>query len=116
MYSEVESTARDILKKCREEGLRYRDIAVITGDLALYEKVTRVIFGEYGIPCFIDRKKDITGHPLVLLVLSALEIFTSNWSYEAVFRYLKTGLAVVEREDLDLLENYVLANGIKGSS
>lgn len=115
IYAEAESTARDILKKCREEGLRYRDIAVITGDLALYEKVIRVVFGEYGIPCFIDRKKDITGHPLVLLVLSALEVFTSNWSYEAVFRYLKTGLTGADREGLDLLENYVLANGIKGS-
>lgn len=116
MYEEVESTARDILKKCREDGLRYRDIAVLTGDLALYEKVIRVIFSEYGIPCFIDRKKDITGHPMVLLVLSALEILTSNWHYEAVFRYLKTGLTGIPDQELDLLENYVLANGIKGSS
>ena len=116
MYSEVDSTARDILKKCREEGLRYRDIAVITGDLALYEKVVRVVFEEYGIPCFIDGKKDIAGHPVVLLVLSALEVFTSNWSYEAVFRYLKTGLTGADREELDLLENYVLENGIKGSN
>jgi len=116
IYAEVESAARDILRKCRKEGLRYKDIAVITGDLALYEKVVRVVFREYGIPCFIDRKKDITGHPLVLLVLSALEVFTGNWSYEAVFRYLKTGLTGVDRADLDLLENYVLANGIKGSS
>lgn len=116
LYDEVESAARDILKKCREEELRYRDIAVLTGDLALYEKIIRVIFREYGIPCFIDRKKDITGHPLVLLVLSALEVFTSNWSYEAVFRYLKTGLTGIGKEELDLLENYVLANGVKGSS
>ncbi|HWR60961.1 MAG TPA: helicase-exonuclease AddAB subunit AddB [Clostridia bacterium] len=116
MYAEVEDTARDILRKCREEGFRYRDIAVITGDLALYEKVVGVIFQEYGIPCFIDRKKDITGHPLILLVLSALEIFTGNWSYEAVFRYLKTGLAGIGRDEADLLENYVLAKGIRGSA
>ncbi|NLK34576.1 MAG: helicase-exonuclease AddAB subunit AddB [Gracilibacteraceae bacterium] len=116
IFAEVESTARDILKKCREEGLRYRDIAVITGDLSQYEKVIRVVFGEYGIPCFIDRKKDITGHPLVLLVLSALDIFAGNWSFEAVFRYLKTGLTGIDRNELDLLENYVLANHINGSS
>lgn len=116
IYAEVESTAKDILKKCREEGLRYRDIAVITGDLALYDKVIRVVFKEYGIPCFIDSKKDITGHPLVLLVLSALEVFTGNWSYEAVFRYLKTGLTQIDRNELDLLENYVLANYVSGSS
>jgi ATP-dependent helicase/nuclease subunit B len=116
IYAEAESTARDILKKCREEGLRYRDIAVITGDLAQYEKIIRVVFREYGIPCFIDRKKDITGHPLILLVLSVLEIFTGNWSYEAVFRYLKTGLTGIDRKEIDLLENYVLANYVPGSS
>lgn len=116
LYGEVEAAARDILSKCREENYRYRDIAVITGDLGLYEKVTRVVFEEYGIPCFIDRKKDITGHPLVLLVLSALEVFTGGWSYEAVFRYLKTGLTGMPANEVDLLENYVLANGIKGGS
>ncbi len=116
IYSEVEKTAGDIIKKCREEGLRYKDIAVITGNLAHYEKVIRVVFREYEIPCFIDRKRDITGHPLVLLVLSALEVFIGNWSYEAVFRYLKTGLTGIGMKETDLLENYVLAHGIKGSS
>ncbi|HPA54687.1 MAG TPA: helicase-exonuclease AddAB subunit AddB [Bacillota bacterium] len=116
IFAEAESAARDILKKCREEGFRYRDIAVITGDLPQYEKVIRVVFREHGIPCFIDRKKDITGHPLILLVLSALEIFIGNWSYEAVFRYLKTGLTGIDRRESDILENYVLANYVPGSS
>ncbi len=116
IYSEVENTAGDILRKCRDEGLRYSDIAVITGDLALYEKVIKAVFGEYGIPCFIDRKKSILGHPIVLLVLSALEVFIGNWSYESVFRYLKTGLTGISRKDIDFLENYVLATGKKGSS
>ncbi|MGE5632125.1 MAG: helicase-exonuclease AddAB subunit AddB [Caulobacteraceae bacterium] len=115
IFAEVESAARDILRQCRDEGLRYRDIAVITGDLALYEKIIRVVFKEYGIPCFIDRKKDINGHPIVLLVISALQIFISNWSYESVFRYLKTGLTGMGKDDSDLLENYVLANGIRGN-
>ncbi|MDA8441388.1 MAG: PD-(D/E)XK nuclease family protein, partial [Peptococcaceae bacterium] len=43
-----------------------------------------------------------------------LEIFTENWSYEAVFRYLKTGLTGIERNCIDKLENYVLACGIRG--
>lgn len=115
IYSEVESVARDILRQCREEGLRYGDIGVIAGDLAQYEKIIRVLFKEYGIPCFIDRKKDISGHPIVLLVISALRIFTGNWSYEAVFRYIKTGLTGIGKDEADMLENYVLANGIKGS-
>src|SRR5690606_16046036 len=52
---------------------------------------------------------------LIVFILSALEIFANNWSYEAVFRYAKTGFLSIERDDLDLLENYVLANGIRGN-
>ncbi|MBA1336294.1 MAG: ATP-dependent helicase/nuclease AddAB, subunit B [Firmicutes bacterium] len=114
IYSEVENTARDIIRLCRDEGMRYRDIAVVMRNLAGYEKLVSAIFSQYGIPCFIDRKKQVSSHPLVQLILSALEIFVNSWSYEAVFRYLKTGLTGIARRDIDMLENYVLACGIKG--
>jgi len=115
IYSEVEDTARDIISLCRDRGVRFRDIAVVTRNLEGYEGLIRAIFGEYGIPYFIDRKKDIDDHPLIRLVLSSLEIFINNWSYESVFRYLKTGLTGVKQEDIDIIENYVLAFGIKGN-
>ncbi len=114
IYEEVENAAVEIVRLCRERGLRYRDMAVVTGNLPLYEGFVKAIFKEFGIPCFIDRKRDINGHPLILLLLSALQIQAANWSYEAVFRYLKTGLTGIERDDVDCIENYVLAYGIKG--
>lgn len=115
IYSEIESTARDIIRLCREESMRYKDIAVVTANLEAYEKLLSVIFKEYDIPVFIDKKRNITNHPLVQLILSCFDIFIGNWSYEAVFRYLKTGLTNISREDIDLIENYVLACGIKGN-
>ncbi len=115
VFSEIEACARDIVRLCREKGLRFRDVGVIAGNLAEYESLVEVIFEEYGIPCFIDRKVEIANHPLVCLILSMLDIFNENWSYEAVFRYLKTGLTGIPQEDIDLLENYVLACGIKGN-
>lgn len=115
IYTEIEQTARNIQSLCRDRGLRYRDIAVVTRNLAEYEKLISAIFPQYGIPFFIDRKKPIDSHPLVTLILSMMDIFIHNWSYEAVFRYLKTGLTGIAREDIDILENYVLANGIRGS-
>ena len=115
IFSEVEACARDIIRLCRDQGLRYRDIAVVVGDLQAYERIVEVIFGEYEIPCFLDRKLEITDHPLVRLILSMLDIFTENWSYETVFRYLKTGLTGVDRNSIDRLENYVLACGIRGN-
>jgi ATP-dependent helicase/nuclease subunit B len=43
-----------------------------------------------------------------------LRIYIEEWSYESVFGYLKTGFANVEQHDIDTLENYVLACGIRG--
>ncbi len=114
MFSEAEATAREVIKLCREKGMRYRDMAVTCRNLEHYEKVLYVVFKEYGIPCFIDKKRDISGHPLIILILSAFEIFKSNWAYESVFRYIKSGMSNITRESSDLLENYVLACGIKG--
>lgn len=114
MYSEVQSTAKEIIKLCRDKKLRFKEVAVITRDLQSYEKLVQVIFSEYDIPHFIDRRRDINSNPLIILLNSVLEIFTKNWSYEAMFRYLKTGLVNLEREDVDIIENYVLANGIRG--
>ena len=115
LYSEVEDTARDILRICRDNGFRFRDIAVTMRNPDSYSSIVKSVFTRYGIPYFLDGKRDIDGHPLIVFILSALEIFANNWSYEAVFRYAKTGFLSIERDDLDLLENYVLANGIRGN-
>lgn len=60
-------------------------------------------------------------HPLIELSRSALEIMTSNWKYEPVFRSVKTDLffplqaeLTIWRERADRLENFCLAQGIYG--
>lgn len=113
-YAEVEETARDIIRICRDYGVRYKDIAVVTRDLPGYGNLVRAIFKEYEIPCFIDEKKEVVDNPLILLITSSVEILARNWAYEPVFRYLKTGLLDIDKNDVDMLENYVLANGIRG--
>lgn len=116
IHSEVEDAARDIIRLCRDEGYRYRDIAVVMRNPESYRSIVKSVFTRYGIPYFFDGKRNIDGHPLIVFILSALDIFTNSWSYEAVFRYAKTGLTGIEREDMDILENYVLANGIRGNA
>lgn len=113
-YTEVENTASDIIKLCRDKGFRFKDIAVVSGSLDNYENIVRSIFDQYEIPYFIDKKRSIYDNPIIVLIVSVIEIIAKNWSYESVFRYLKTGLLDIETEDIDLLENYVLENGIKG--
>ena len=113
-YDEIEVVAKEILRLVREENYRYRDISVVCRNIDNYEKITKVVFNEYKIPYFIDKKIDILSNPLVVLILSAFEIYIRNWSYESVFKYLKSGLTDVDKDEIDILENYILANGIKG--
>lgn len=116
MYSEVEDAARYILKLCRNKGLRYKDIAVVARDPDAYNKLIGCIFDEYGIPYFLDSKRDILGNPLIQFIISIFDIFIHNWSYQPVFNYLKAGLTRISIEDIDVLENYVLSWGIRGSA
>ncbi len=112
-YSEIEHIANNIVKLVRDEGYRYKDIAVICNDIEGYSSLCKAIFAEYEIPVFIDTKKELAQNQLIKYVLSIFEIFTKNWSYEAVFNYIKTGFLKIDR--IYELENYCLKWGIKGS-
>jgi ATP-dependent helicase/nuclease subunit B len=114
--AEVEGAAREILRLCRERGWHWRDFSLVVRNLADYHELVATVFADYGIPCFIDRKRPVRHHPLVELIRSALETVIGNWAYDPVFRYLKTDLVPVSRADVDLLENYVLAHGIRGGA
>ena len=123
LYSEVEHTASKITELVRDHGLRYRDIGVIVGDMSSYMHILSAVFKESDIPFFCDEKVAITMHPIARTMLSLFKIIDSNWSYSAVFDYLRTGyvfikdengVSPINPEDIDILENYVLANGIRG--
>ncbi|MFZ5825386.1 MAG: helicase-exonuclease AddAB subunit AddB [Bacillota bacterium] len=111
---EVEAAAREVLRLVREDGLRYRAIAVVVRNLDAYGDLTASVFAEHGIPAFIDRRRTVAHHPLVELLRAALETVITDWAYAPVFRYLKTDLTNAYRDQVDLLENYVIEHGIRG--
>lgn len=112
--AEVEACARQMISLARDHGYKWRDMALLLRDAGLYWESISGVFQDYGIPFFMDRKRDMLHHPLVELIRSALETISSDWSYQPLFRYLKTDLVPIEREQVFQLENYVLAHGIRG--
>lgn len=112
-YSEIEEVARNVLKLVRDEGYRYRDISIITKNIAIYSSLARAIFDKYDIPIFIDENRDLNQNIVIQYILGILEIFIKNWSYEAVFNYIKTGFSNIEEDDIFKLEKYCLKWGIK---
>lgn len=114
MQGEVDYACGEIFRLIRKEGYRYRDVAIVTGDMEQYGRLIEKTFAKVDFPVFMDYKKHIMGNPLVEMVRALLEIFRHNFDYESVFRYLRCGLVDIHREDVDKLENYVIALGIKG--
>ena len=111
---EVHQTALYIRKLIREEGLTYRDIAVVIGDLEGYASYVETEFGQLGIPCFLDRTRGIVLNPMIEYIKSALQLYIKDFSYDTVFHFLRSGMADISREEIDELENYVIRTGARG--
>ncbi|MCD7947945.1 MAG: PD-(D/E)XK nuclease family protein [Oscillospiraceae bacterium] len=114
-YAEVEYAAAEILRLVREEGYRFRDIAVTAGDMAEYASLVEMIFSRYEIPLFLSRMEDIMDKPVMAFLAAALSAVIGGYHYEQVITYLKTGLSGLSREDCELLENYSYKWEIRGS-
>ncbi|MCD8398369.1 MAG: exodeoxyribonuclease V subunit gamma [Lachnospiraceae bacterium] len=111
---EVHFAARTISHLVREGKYRYREIAVIAGDLNAYGDYVKNIFPSYGIPAFVDETRGILLNPCLEFVRGALAMVRDDFSRESVFRFLRTGLAGLSSDEVDRLENYVIAVGIRG--
>lgn len=115
-YDEINMCAAEIIRLVRDEGLRYRDIAITTRSLSDYQEQIKLAFSHYSIPYFMDTKRVVVGHPCVEIASSIVGMAEDDLSYESVFRCLKTELTDISRFDRDLLENYVIRFGIKGKT
>ncbi|MCL1925016.1 MAG: hypothetical protein FWF50_05470, partial [Defluviitaleaceae bacterium] len=115
-YDEVYKTAYEIKKlttdyDSKTEIQRFRDIAILAPDE--YETAIKVIFKEHGIPFFMDKTREAASYPLIIFLNSLMEVIFTKYN-KSMFILLKTGLLNFTDEEVDLLENYSLAYGIKG--
>lgn len=111
---EVEWACAQMLRLVREEGWRWRDMALTARDFSVYEELCRGVCERYGVPVFLARTEDILQKPVMTLLTAALDAVAGGYRYEDMFRYLKTGLGNLAPDQVDRLENYVLTWDIKG--
>lgn len=114
IHSEVERTAREILSLVRS-GRRFCDITVVVRNTTLYAPMIKSVFSSFHIPFTDTERLPAISSALSLYVTSAVDVITSGFSFEALFRYLKNGFSKIPPEDVDVLENYMLATGLYGS-
>ncbi len=111
---EVHQAGLKALELVREKGYGFRDIAFILGDMEEYAPYVETEFAQMGIPCYIDRTRQIVLNPMIEFIRSALELYEKDFAYEAVFHYLRSGLADITMEEADELEDYCVRTGVRG--
>lgn len=114
-YTEVEQVAKEIITLVKYQNYRYQDIVVMTKQAETYATLCKAIFVSYHIPVFLDEKKELSQNEFAKFILAILEVYATNWSYEAVMQYSKMDFIQVAEEDRYEFENYCKKWGIKGS-
>ena len=113
---ECEFAASEALRLVRETGCRWRDIAISVRGFGAYETILDSAFRKYGVPLYFAKKSPLMSKPLPQLISAAYEIISGGWAAEDMFTYLRTGLTGMERDDCDVLENYVLLWDLRGTA
>ena len=114
-YAEIEYVAKNIIQLIKNEKYKFNEIGIITKNVNQYASLIKAIFAKYDIPVYIDEKKDLKQNILIRYILSILEIIIKNYSYEAVFNYLKIDFLEIEEDDIFKLEKYCIKYGIKNN-
>ena len=83
-YDEADYAARAIRRLVREEGLRYREIAVISRNEEDYSSILESAFARYEIPCFLDRRVPVVYQPLMRFLLSAFSAVEKNFDTDSI--------------------------------
>ncbi|MDH7599420.1 MAG: exodeoxyribonuclease V subunit gamma [Sedimentisphaerales bacterium] len=110
--TEVEAVARTIRALVQEEGLRYRQIAIICPNITTYEPYLRACLSRFSIPFFLDSPRPLARHPLGVLLLKAMEVVVGGFQTEDILEYAKTGLTSIDDYKLAELQSYCQAFGI----
>ena len=122
-YAEAYFVARTIYQQVALNNYRYQDFLVLAPNLSEYETYLTPILRQNNIPFFNDLQKEMKYHPLVVAVENLQQIFNRGFQTDNVIALMKTQLFIPEwykssarfQNDVDLLENFVLAHGIKGT-
>ena len=115
-YDEAETIAADIRRRVREDGMRYRDFAVILRDPERARGVIDAALADQGIPFHFSSRDDVSAYPMARFLLGALRIIEYNWRREDVTSFIKTGLTALTDEECDAVDNYSALWSINGRS
>lgn len=113
IFDETEFVARNIRRIVREQNARYSDFVIIARDTEPYEQALKIACDKNAVGCFSDKRIPLSSMPIAVALLSAIEAVPS-FNSEKIFRFLKSGIGLLEQDDISELENYVYIWNISG--
>ena len=106
--AEAEYAAMKIRRELVEnQGMRYRDIALLVPSVAAYSLPLKKALTEYKIPYFIDEKKSLIAHPLARFLLDCFRVVRERYSPASV-QSLAQNVFFSDSETSDEYRNYLL--------
>lgn len=113
---ECELAAAKAIALARDEGARWRDIAVAVRGFDDYRVSLESIFRHYGVPLFAAKKSELLHKPLPQAISLVYEIIGSGWDIDDVISYMHTGLTGLTQQECDELEAYIFKWQLHGSA
>ena len=114
--AECELAAAETARLVRETGCRRRDVAIAAGGFDDYRLSLEAAFARYGLPLYTARKADMRSKPIPALISAAYEVVLGGWETDDIMDYLRTGLAGLNTDECDELENYVFLWQLHGGA
>lgn len=112
-YQACMDAARQV-QKLILQGERYRDIALVCTDMAVYQPLVELIFQRFHIPVYQSGTEEILQKSVMVTVLTALDAALGGFEQRNTLRYLRSALSPLSSDECDRLENYVILWGIRG--
>ncbi|WP_261805596.1 PD-(D/E)XK nuclease family protein [Lapidilactobacillus luobeiensis] len=120
LTSEVRGVVNYLRQLVALQGYRYRDFLVLAEDLNSYSATIESLFRQNDVPFFSDQQTPMANHPFVVFIRSLLALSQGNFQLTDLFVLLRTelwrpdGQSLADfRQQLDWLENYALAFGLR---
>ena len=109
---EIRAVCRNI-RRLINDGARYKDIAIVCGDVEAYTPTIARLFSMYGIPYFIDKKVSLTSTCIVRYILTVLRCIAYGLTREDAVAYFKNPLSNVDTDLAEQIELSLESRGVR---
>ncbi|MDD6919786.1 MAG: exodeoxyribonuclease V subunit gamma [Eubacteriales bacterium] len=114
---EVENIANLINKLVKEEGVRYRDIAITATNFGEYDSLIKKVFIRNRLPYYADNSRSIGENHITKTMMAFLRLFVFNFRQDDIEFVLKSGIFFIKSSELAIIDfiNYIKNRKIYGA-